>query len=131
MDRVNSSIYGSPSRQVLLTTVEKVSFNHTDRKQKCLCGIKIMTVAFVTSMHSSRMRTDHLLTVSRSIPCGGLPHQDPPPPPCKFPWRQTPLEKDSGERLPMQVPRCKPPPPRCRPLLFTQTHLCTFLHGYC
>ena len=59
-------------------------------------------------MHSSRMRTTHLLTISRSIQWGDLPN-----PPwmqtssgCRPPWIQTPLDVGPpGRRLPPPVDR--------------------------
>ena len=59
-------------------------------------------------MHSSRMHTACLLTVSCSIPSisggGGLPNPPgcrPPPPGCRppSPWMQTPLNVDSPDRV--------------------------------
>ena len=68
----------------------------------CTVGqiIKLQPLDFKTRMHSSRMRTAHLLTVSRSIPCvsgGGR----------VCPWMQTPLDADPPGGI--------PPPPGCRP----------------
>ena len=53
-------------------------------------------------MHSSRMCTAHLLTISRSIPCilGGLPNP---------PWMQTSLEADPPGGRPTEAD-----PPGCR-----------------
>ena len=73
----------------------------------CTVGqiIKLQPLDFKTRMHSSRMRTAHLLTVSRSIPCvsGGGGEGLPNSPGCRPPWRQSPWMQTPLEAYPLPL----------------------------
>ena len=87
-------------------------------------------INYLTRMHSSRVRTARLLTISRSIPRGGLPNppwmQTPPPgciaPTGRPPWMHTPQSCDVWCMLGSQ------PPPTCEQIFLGRRGTLTHRH---
>ena len=98
----------------LLHTFQWISSHHLsahcDRTWTVTYHYYVHKTILNTRMHSSRMRTACLLTISRSIPRGRSAR----------PWMQTPLPCRPllDAKSPMQTP-----PPGCRPLPTMQTTL--------